>query len=125
MELRQRRSLNVDPAPTSSPFVEKLKAFDSYPKTLDDFKERTSSGAAISLVSCAVIFMLVVSELRAYFTPTVVDHLYVDHTISKRIRINVNITFPSMACPGLKCVPYPTGCCYTRGPCPALGAVTD
>ena len=40
-----------------------------------------------------VIFLLVVSELRAYFTPTTTDHLYVDTTRGERIRINTNITF--------------------------------
>ena len=50
----------------SSPVVETLKTLDAYPKTLDDFKERTGSGAAISVVSCTFIVLLVVSELRAY-----------------------------------------------------------
>ena len=83
--------------------METFKALDAYPKTLDDFKERTGSGAAVSIVSLTFIFLLVVSELRAYYTPIVSDHLYVDTSSSQRIRINVNITFPSMPCAGLKC----------------------
>lgn len=77
---------------------------DFNPKTLDDFKERTGSGAAVSVVSICVIFLLVFSELRSYLTPVVTDHLYVDTTRGERIHINVNITFPSMPCAGLKCV---------------------
>ena len=75
--LRKRRTAEeaAPDEPSSSAVVETLKALDVYPKTLDDFKERTGSGAVISLVSCTAIFLLVISELRAYLTPTV-DHLY-------------------------------------------------
>ena len=103
MELRQRRQREPERTTTiNSPVVETLKALDAYPKTLDDFKERTGSGAAISIVSCTFILLLVISELRSYLTPVTTDHLYVDATRSQRIRINVNITFPSMPCAGLK-----------------------
>ena len=102
MELRQRRS-QAGPPPAPSTVVESIRSLDFNPKTLDDFKERTGSGAAVSIVSVCVIFLLVVSELRSYLTPVVSDHLYVDTTRGERIRINVNITFPSMPCAGLKC----------------------
>ena len=69
-----------------------------------DFKERTGSGAAVSLVSLGIMFLLVVSELRSYLTPVTTDHLYVDTARGERIRINVNITFPNMPCSGLKWV---------------------
>ena len=102
MELRQRRA-NAGPPAAASTMVETIRKLDVYPKTMDDFKERTGSGAAVSIVSMAVIFLLVVSELRSYLTPVVSDHLYVDTTRGERIRINVNITFPNMPCAGLKC----------------------
>ena len=102
MALRQRRAAAPEAETYSSPVVETFKALDAYPKTLDDFKERTGSGAAVSIVSCTVIFLLVVSELRSYFTPVTTDHLYVDTTRSQRIRVNVNMSFPSMPCAGLK-----------------------
>ena len=58
MELRQRRQREPERTTTiNSPVVETLKALDAYPKTLDDFKERTGSGAVISLVSCTAIFL--------------------------------------------------------------------
>ena len=86
--LRKRRTAEeaAPDEPSSSAVVETLKALDVYPKTLDDFKERTGSGAVISLVSCTAIFLLVISELRAYLTPTTVDHLYVDTTRGERIK---------------------------------------
>ena len=105
MALRQRRAAREEPADAEpSRIAETIKSLDVYPKTLDDFKERTSSGATISLVSISVIFLLVVSELRAYLTPTTTDHLYVDSARSERIRININVSFPSMPCAGLSIV---------------------
>ena len=104
--LRKRRTAEeaAPDEPSSSAVVETLKALDVYPKTLDDFKERTGSGAVISLVSCTAIFLLVISELRAYLTPTTVDHLYVDTTRGERIKINLNVTFPNMPCAGMSLV---------------------
>jgi len=104
MELRQRKVAAPEPTTYSSPVVETLRSLDAYPKTLDDFKERTSSGATVSIISCSVILLLFISELRSYFTPVTTDHLYVDTTRSQRIRINVNITFPNMPCSGLNLV---------------------
>jgi hypothetical protein len=103
MELRQRRSKAQEASPAAAVF-ETIKALDAYPKTLEDFKERTGSGAAVSIVSVSVILLLVISELRTYFTPVTTDHLYVDTTRGERIRINANITFPSMPCSGLNLV---------------------
>jgi len=106
MDLRQRRTARPDDAPrtATSTIASTLKALDVYPKTLDDFKERTRSGAAVSLISCSVIVLLVFSELHAYLTPKTVDHLYVDTTRGERIRINMNITFPNMPCAGMSLV---------------------
>ena len=93
----------LEPAQSGGTVVETLKALDVYPKTLDDFKERTGSGAAVSIISVCSILLLIFSELRAYMTPVTTDHLYVDTTRGERIRINANITFPNMPCAGLKC----------------------
>jgi len=101
--LRKRRVPEAPP-PASIPFAETIRKLDVYPKTLDDFKERTGSGAAVSLVSCTFIVMLIFSELRAYLTTTTHDQLYVDTAFSERIRINVNVTFPNMPCSGISLV---------------------
>ena len=85
-------------------FPDLVKALDVYPKTLDDFKERTRSGAAVSVVCCLVIVSLVSSELRAYMAPMTLDQLHVDTTHSSRIHINFNLTLPSMPCSGLSLV---------------------
>ena len=108
MEIRQRRPQGSSAREVTSPtVVDTIKKLDFNPKTLDDFKERTGSGATVSIISLTFIFLLVLSELRSYFTPVTSDHLYVDTTRNMRIRVNVNVTFPNMACAGLKCAPPP------------------
>ena len=44
-------------------FFDRLKRFDAYPKTLEDFRVKTFSGAAVSLTAIAIIVILVASEL--------------------------------------------------------------
>ena len=100
--MRQRRQRQEEAPSTFSAVSETLKTFDAYPKMLEDFKEKTGSGAAVSVFACLLNIILTISALRAYLTPTTTDHLYVDTTRAERIRINVNITFPSMPCSGLK-----------------------
>eukprot|EP00967_Tisochrysis_lutea_P011791 scaffold13260_cov33-Tisochrysis_lutea.AAC.1 len=105
MEMRQRRVRSAgeaDAGVQSSAIADVVRSFDVYPKTLDDFKERTGSGAAVSLISLTTILLLVISEFRAYLTPTTSDHLYVDTTRGERIRINLNITFPNLPCAGMR-----------------------
>ena len=105
-QIRQRKTpqSSTSSEESESVFASTIKKLDVYPKTLDDFKEKTGSGAVVSIVSCCVIFLLVVSELRAYLTPTTVDHLFVDTTRGQRIRVNLNITFPNMPCSGMSLV---------------------
>ena len=104
MELRKRHIAEAPPFSPVSAFTEKVKKLDAYPKTLDDFKERTSSGAAVSIVCMTLILALVISELRAYLTPITLDQLHVDTARSARIHINFNMTFPNMPCSGLALV---------------------
>lgn len=103
MELRRRATAKQEESSSAtSAIADTLRSLDVYPKTLDDFKERTHSGAIVSILSCSVIFMLIVSEFRAFMTPTTADHLYVDISRGERIRININMTFPNMPCAGMR-----------------------
>eukprot|EP00761_Pharyngomonas_kirbyi_P012907 gb/GECH01012934.1/.p1 GENE.gb/GECH01012934.1/~~gb/GECH01012934.1/.p1 ORF type:complete len:387 (+),score=85.06 gb/GECH01012934.1/:1-1161(+) len=84
-------------------FFSKLKTFDIYPKTYEEFKEKTFSGAAISLVSLSVIIFLVVSELMLWLQVERQDQLYVDTTgEGGKISIYLNISFPKVPCEGLE-----------------------
>eukprot|EP01006_Ploeotia_vitrea_P031874 TRINITY_DN64161_c0_g2_i1.p1 TRINITY_DN64161_c0_g2~~TRINITY_DN64161_c0_g2_i1.p1 ORF type:complete len:393 (+),score=38.73 TRINITY_DN64161_c0_g2_i1:78-1256(+) len=75
-----------------------LKKLDVYPKTYDEFKERTFSGAAISVVSVVCIVILIISEINWYSKIDRVDELYVDTNTTGKLPIFINITFPNVAC---------------------------
>lgn len=79
-------------------FYSKLKALDVYPKTMDDLKERTLSGAAISLVCSVIVTILAVSEFRQLLRIDVTNTLGVDMRGEKNLAINVDIYFPSLPC---------------------------
>jgi len=63
--------------------MEVLKSFDAYPKMVEDFRVRTYSGAAVSIVSGLIMFWLFVSEVIYYLQIEVKPELYVDTTRGK------------------------------------------
>jgi len=76
----------------------KLSSFDVYPKTLQEFKQRTLTGAIISITSIALIVLLVLVEIADLAQVKTSQHLYVDTTHGQQLRINMNITFPALPC---------------------------
>ncbi|XP_070533069.1 endoplasmic reticulum-Golgi intermediate compartment protein 3-like isoform X2 [Ptychodera flava] len=76
----------------------RLRQFDAYPKTLEDFRVKTYGGAAVTIVSGILMFILFVSELNYYLTKEVIPELYVDSSRGEKMRINLDITFPNLAC---------------------------
>ncbi|CAG5125691.1 unnamed protein product, partial [Candidula unifasciata] len=77
---------------------DKLRRFDAYPKTLEDFRIKTFGGAAVTVVSSVLMFILFVSELNYYLTLEVHPELFVDTSRGQKLRINIDIVFPKMAC---------------------------
>jgi len=73
-------------------------SIDVFPKTLDEFKERTFSGATISVVSVISIVALIIGEFNYYHGIDRVDELYVDTRPEGLLDIYLNITFPNVAC---------------------------
>ncbi|KAG8007265.1 Endoplasmic reticulum-Golgi intermediate compartment protein 3, partial [Nibea albiflora] len=51
--------------------LNKLKQFDAYPKTLEDFRVKTWGGATVTIISGVIMFILFVSELQYYLTKEV------------------------------------------------------
>jgi len=76
----------------------KLKQFDAYPKTLEDFRVRTITGAAVSIISGLFIFWLFISEFIYYLTTDVQPELFVDTTRGEKLRINMDVIFHNLPC---------------------------
>ncbi|KAL0488296.1 endoplasmic reticulum-golgi intermediate compartment protein [Acrasis kona] len=79
----------------------RFKAFDIYPKTIEDFKVKTLTGGAISLISIAIVLVLVFSEVMYYLEVDRVDELYVDTSLEMKMPIYINVTFPAISCDAL------------------------
>eukprot|EP01100_Stratorugosa_tubuloviscum_P013055 TRINITY_DN6398_c2_g2_i1.p1 TRINITY_DN6398_c2_g2~~TRINITY_DN6398_c2_g2_i1.p1 ORF type:complete len:384 (+),score=174.04 TRINITY_DN6398_c2_g2_i1:100-1251(+) len=76
----------------------KLKALDAYPKTLDDYRVRTLSGALVSIIAGFAIMILIISELNLYLNVEVQPHLSVDTSIAEKLKINFDFEFPKIPC---------------------------
>ncbi len=72
--------------------------FDFYPKLNEEFKVKTAGGAIVSLIAIVLIIALFIAELNYFLTIETVDHLYVDVSRGEKVRINFDVTFPSIPC---------------------------
>jgi len=79
-------------------FLQKLKRLDAYPKVNEDFYKRTLSGGVVTLVAAVVMLLLFISETRSYFYSATETKLVVDTSRGERLRVNFDITFPSIPC---------------------------
>ena len=78
--------------------LSKLKQFDAYPKTLDDFRVKTFGGAIVTGLSAFIMTTLFMSELSYYLTTEVHPELFVDTTRHQKMNINLDVFFPKMGC---------------------------
>jgi uncharacterized protein with PQ loop repeat len=76
----------------------RIKTFDFYPKTMDDFRVKTLSGATISIVALLIIALLFFSEFIYFLQVERHDELYVDTSAKTKIEIYLNMTFPAISC---------------------------
>ncbi|XP_064465838.1 endoplasmic reticulum-Golgi intermediate compartment protein 1-like isoform X1 [Ornithodoros turicata] len=77
----------------------KVTQFDIYRKIPKDLTQPTLTGAAISIISCAFIFILFLSELISYLRPELVSELFVDNpTGAERVPVELNITLLRLDC---------------------------
>jgi len=76
----------------------KIKNFDAYPKTLEDFRIRTLSGAAVSVISGLIILFLFFSEFAFFLQTEVHPQLFVDTSRGEKLRINMEVLFPALPC---------------------------
>ncbi|PHT50749.1 Endoplasmic reticulum-Golgi intermediate compartment protein 3 [Capsicum baccatum] len=79
-------------------FISKIRNLDAYPKINEDFYSRTLSGGVITVASSIIMTLLFISELRLYLHAVTETKLVVDTSRGETLRINFDITFPSLAC---------------------------
>ena len=78
--------------------LKRLKHFDAYPKTLEDFRVKTFAGACITVMAVLAISVLFIYEWKSYVTIDVDQELFVDLTRHQKLTINLNMTLANMPC---------------------------
>ncbi|MQL98400.1 hypothetical protein Taro_031110 [Colocasia esculenta] len=78
--------------------LNKLKSLDAYPKINEDFYSRTLSGGVITLVSSVAMIFLFFSEISLFLNSATETKLVVDTSRGETLRVNFDVTFPSLAC---------------------------
>ena len=79
--------------------MDRLRKFDLHPKTRQEFKTRTVSGAIASIFSTISIVYLVAAErARTRAQVRVKDRLWVNSTHGAGVNVSFDIEFPSIAC---------------------------
>ena len=81
-----------------SVFMRRLQKLDAYPKLKEDYREKTISGAAISIIAGIFMLVLFMSEFSSYLQVDSVHELVVDTSRGGSLRINMNISFRQMPC---------------------------
>lgn len=76
----------------------RLRHFDAYPKTLEDFRVKTLTGAFITAFTTAAIVILFIMEWKDYMAVEVEQELFVDLTRTHKLSINLNMTLQKLPC---------------------------
>eukprot|EP00249_Psilotum_nudum_P012806 c23998_g1_i1 orf=473-1633(-) len=78
--------------------LNRLRQLDAFPKINEDFYSRSLSGGIITLISSIFMLALFLTELRLYLHPVTRSELIVDTSRGETLQINLNVTFPTLAC---------------------------
>lgn len=92
-------SFSSSPVPPSSPSMVKRLDF-MFPKVESEYTVQTDRGGIASLVAILLCTILVMAETWTWIgqNRSTVEHISVDTSLGKRMRVNINITFPQLAC---------------------------
>ena len=91
----------IPPAPRSSSIVKNLDFM--FPKVDQEFRVQTEKGGLTTIIAVFVICLLSLAELASHISKnsSTIEHIAVNTELNKRMRINMNIAFPALACEDL------------------------
>lgn len=80
-----------------------LKKVDFFPKTDTDYEIRTERGAQLTFIGYLLMLILITAEFITWrsLNSEANEHIVVDTSIGKRMRVNLNITFMGLHCDDL------------------------
>ena len=81
-----------------------VKSLDfMFPKVDQEFTIQTERGGVASMVAVALIALLCLAETISWYSAnrSTVEHVAVDTSLGRKMRVNLNITFPALACEDL------------------------
>ena len=78
--------------------LDDLKKLDFYTKVDEDHSVQTSTGAILSIGAMVIIIMLVFSEVSNHFFVSQSEHMVVDTTLNRKLKIDIDITFHALTC---------------------------
>ena len=85
-------------APSSASMVKRLDFM--FPKVESGYTIQTDRGGMASLVAFVIVAILMLAETCTWISQnrSTLEHISVDTSLGKRMRVNINITFPQLAC---------------------------
>ncbi|OLP85093.1 Endoplasmic reticulum-Golgi intermediate compartment protein 3 [Symbiodinium microadriaticum] len=88
----------ADEGLSNSGALETLRKFDVYNKVHEDYMQKRQLGGAVTLVTCAILAVLVYCEVCEFFSVEVLHSITVDTNIDRKLPISLDITFPHLRC---------------------------
>ena len=77
-----------------------VQRIDLFPKIEQDLTVRTSGGGFMTLIGYGMAFIITIAEIWAWSASngSMVESVVVDKSLGKKMRVDLNITFPSLHC---------------------------
>lgn len=77
-----------------------VRRLDMFPKVETDLEVKTERGGLVTLVGYGIVFFLVLNELLAHraMNQDTIETVVVDTSLSPKMNVNINISFPAIAC---------------------------
>jgi hypothetical protein len=75
-----------------------LSKLNAFPRAEEHLMQKTSTGAAVTIIGMLLMAILFIHEVRYQLTVRTVHQMYVDTARGEKLPITINITFPALPC---------------------------